>query len=118
MKNKPIIIVSGEPYSIFTEIYYKIFKSTFYKKYKRPIILIGSKNIIESQMKKMNYSCKIKLIKKNEINNTKLNNKKINLIDVKLNLKKPFGIITNKSSDYIEECFNIGDNLNLLTKKL
>ena len=62
-------------------------------------------------MKKMNYSCKIKLIKKNEINNTKLNNKKINLIDVKLNLKKPFGIITNKSSDYIEECFNIAINI-------
>ena len=47
MKNKPLIIVSGEPYSIFSEIFFKIFKSSYYKKYKRPIILIGSKNIIE-----------------------------------------------------------------------
>ena len=34
MKYKPLIIVSGEPYSTFLEIFYKIFKSTFYKKYK------------------------------------------------------------------------------------
>ena len=64
MKNKPLIIVAGEPYSIFSEIFYKIFKSSFYKKYKIPIILIGSKNIIEMQMKKMKYSYKINLIKK------------------------------------------------------
>ena len=74
MKNKPIIIVSGEPYSIFLEIFFKIFKSNFYKKNKRPIILIGSKNIIEMQMKKMKFSYKIKQIKENQIKNIKLNN--------------------------------------------
>ena len=116
MKNKPLIIVSGEPYSVFSEIFYKIFKSSFYKKYKIPIILIGSKNIIEMQMKKMRYSYKIKLIKKNEIENAKLNNFKINLIDVKLNFKKPFGKITNKSSKYIKECFEIA--INIMKKKL
>ena len=116
MNNKPIIIVSGEPYSIFSEIFYKVFKSSFYKKYKRPIILIGSKNIIEMQMKKMNYSCKINLIKKNEIKNVKLSNKKINLINVKLNFKKPFNKITNKSSKYIQECFDIA--INIMKKKL
>ena len=116
MNNKPIIVVSGEPYSIFSEIFYKVFKSSFYKKYKRPIILIGSKNIIEMQMKKMNYSCKINLIKKNEIKNVKLSNKKINLINVKLNFKKPFNKITNKSSKYIQECFDIA--INIMKKKL
>ena len=116
MKNKPLIIVAGEPYSIFSEIFYKIFKSSFYKKYKIPIILIGSKNILEMQMKKMKYSYKINLIKKNEIKNTKLNNFEINLIDVKLNFKKPFGKITNKSSKYIKECFEIA--INIMKKKL
>ena len=116
MKNKPLIIVSGEPYSIFSEIFYKIFKSSFYKKYKIPIILIGSKNIIEMQMKKMKYSYKINLIKKNEIENAKLNNFEINLIDVKLKFKKPFGKITNKSSKYIKECFEIA--INIMKKKL
>ena len=116
MKNKPLIIVAGEPYSIFSEIFYKIFKSSFYKKYKIPIILIGSKKIIEMQMKKMKYSYKINLIKKNEIENAKLNNFEINLIDVKLKFKKPFGKITNKSSKYIKECFEIA--LNIMKKKL
>ena len=116
MKNKPLIIVSGEPYSIFSEIFYKIFKSSFYKKYKIPIILIGSKNVIEMQMKKMKYSYKINLIKKNEIENAKLNNFEINLIDVKLKFKKPFGKITNKSSKYIKECFEIA--INIMKKKL
>ena len=107
MKNKPIIIVSGEPYSIFSEIFFKVFKRRFYKKYKRPIILICSKNLFEMQMKKMKYPCRINIIKRNEIGNIKLNNKKINLIDVKLNFKKPFGKISTKSSKYIKECFKV-----------
>ena len=116
MKNKPIIIVSGEPYSIFSEIFFKVFKTSFYKKYKRPIILICSKNIFEMQMKKMKYHCKINIIKKNEISNIKLNNKKINLIDVNLNFKKPFGKISNKSSKYIKECFKVA--IEIMNKKL
>ena len=38
MKNKPIIIVNGEPNSIFLEIF---FKSLKYKKYKITLILIS-----------------------------------------------------------------------------
>ena len=116
MKNKPIIIVAGEPYSIFLEIFFKIFKSNFFKKYRRPIILIGSKNILQMQMKKMNYYYKINLIKNKQIKNIKLNNKKINLIDVNLNFKKPFGKITNRSSQYIKKCFDIA--INIMIKKL
>jgi len=56
------------------------------------------------------------LIKKNEIKNVKLSNKKINLINVKLNFKKPFNKITNKSSKYIQECFDIA--INIMKKKL
>ncbi len=108
MNNKPIIIVSGEPYSVFSEIYFKIFKTNLCKKYKRPIILIGSKKIISMQMKKMRFSYKINLINKNQLEKIKLNNKKINLINVDLNFKKPFGTITNKSSKYIKKCFDIG----------
>ena len=48
------------------------------------------------QMKKMKYFFKINLIKENEITNTKLNNNKINLTNIKLNFKKPFGKITKR----------------------
>ena len=116
MNNKPIIVVSGEPYSVFSEIFFKVFKSKFYKNYNHPIILIGSKKIIEMQMKRMKYNCKINSVKKNEIKNIKLNNKKINLINVELNFKKPFGKITNKSSKYIRESFEIG--LDIMKNKI
>ena len=46
----------------------------------------------------------------------KLNNNKINLIDVKLNFKKPFGKISNKSSKYIKECFKVA--IEIMRKKL
>ncbi len=116
MDNKPIIIISGEPYGIFFEIFFKIFKTKFYKNYKKPIILIGSKKMLQMQMRKMNFSYKINLIKPNQLKSSKLNNKQINLIDVHLNLKKPFGKITNKSSKYIKECFDIG--IKIMKKKI
>ena len=40
MKNKPILIVAGQPKSIFLEIYFKSIKKI---KYKSPLILICSK---------------------------------------------------------------------------
>ena len=107
MKNKPIIIVSGEPYSVFSEIFFKLLKSSLYKKYKRPIILIGSYKLLKMQMEKMNFSFRFNLINKKNIKNTKLDKNNINLIDVNLKFVKPFGKITSRSSKYITQCFNI-----------
>ena len=47
MNYKPIIIVAGEPNSIFFEIFFKVIK----KKIKSPIILIASKKLIVKQAK-------------------------------------------------------------------
>ena len=51
---KPIIIISGEPNSIFSEILVKSFKS--YKN-KKPIILIGSYHFDCSTTKKTEIKC-------------------------------------------------------------
>ena len=59
MVYKPIIVVAGEPNSIFSEIF---FKSLRYKKFKSPIVLIASYKLIQLQMKKLNINKKIKLI--------------------------------------------------------
>ena len=111
MNKKPIIVVAGEPYSVFLEIFFKIFKSNFIKKYKRPIILIASKNLVQMQMKKLKYSFKINLLNVNSINYSLIKNKKINLIDVKLSFNKPFGKISKKSSRYIQKSFSIAINI-------
>ena len=106
MKNKPIIIVAGEPKSIFFEIFFKtISKNNF----KSPLILIASFKILKSQLIKLKLKKKIRIIELNDLNKTKLNNKSINLIDV------PFYF--NKNSNlYVEECFKIA--FKILKKKL
>ena len=68
MVYKPIIIVAGEPNSIFSEIF---FKSLKYKKFKSPIILIASNKLIKLQMKKLNINKKIRLIKFLDLKNNK-----------------------------------------------
>ena len=47
MNCKPIIIVAGEPNSIFFEIFLKVIK----KRVKSPIILIASKTLLLKQAK-------------------------------------------------------------------
>ena len=104
MKNyKPIIIVAGEPNSIFLEIFFKALK----KKNKSPIILIASKKLLLLQMKKFNVRKKIKVINHKNLKNYKLNNNLINLINVKYNPTKAFEKISNKSNKYIQNSFMI-----------
>ena len=77
MKNKLIIIIAGEPKSVFLEVFFKAIK---YKKYKSPLVLICNKKILNHHMKKNNFRKKINLIEINKIDEYRLNNNVINLI--------------------------------------
>jgi len=101
---KPIIIVAGEPYSIFLEIFFKTKKNY---KFKKPIILIASKKLLIKQMKKLNYNFKINLINENNKILKKIKNDKINIIDIEFKFKKTFDTISDKSNAYIENCFKV-----------
>jgi len=111
--NKPIIIVAGEPNSIFFEIY---FKALNYKKYKSPLILIASLKLLKLQMKKMKIKKKIRSLELSKLNKYKLNNNYINLINVNFNQSKPFDKISKKSNNYIAKSFDVA--LNILKKKI
>ena len=114
--SKSIIIVSGEPNSVFLEIFFKSIEKI---KYKSPLVIIASKKLLIEQMMELGFNYKINLIDKNYKNFHKLNNKKINLIDVNYNFKKPFETISAKSNDYIDNCFTLALALlkkNKLTK--
>ena len=100
--NKNIIVVAGEPYSVFLEL---LFKSIKLKKIKKPFLLICSKKLLISQMKKLNYNFKVKPINAFELENKKLSKNYINILDVKFNFKKTFDKINKNSSKYIESCF-------------
>ena len=85
MNYSPILIVGGEPNSIFLEIFFKTLK---FKKIKSPVILITSEEILKKQMKKLNFKKKIKLLNYKNFQNEKLNNKSINLINIEFKQKK------------------------------
>jgi 4-hydroxythreonine-4-phosphate dehydrogenase len=113
MNYKPILIVAGEPNSIFLEIF---FKSLRIKKFKSPIILIASQNLIKLQMKKLKINVRMKILNFNKIDRYNLNNEVINLINVEYNTTKAFEKISSKSNEYIKESFEIA--LKLINKKI
>ena len=115
MKNSPLIILLGEPNSIFSEILFKTYKSNSIKKIKRPIVIVGSINLLRSQMKLLKYFINIKEIKSSDIKNIKFNKKKIYIINVDYKYKKAFDKISDKSNLYINNCFNIA--LKLINNK-
>ena len=111
MKNKPIVIVAGEPYSIFLEIFFKSLKK---KNHKSPIILVSSYELIKFYMKKLKFNKKINLIDFNNFNKKKLVRNSINLINVKFKLNKNWNKISKRSNKFIYQSFDVG--LKLLNK--
>ena len=102
MNYKPILIVHGEPNGIFLEIF---FKSLRYKKFKNPLVLICSQKILKFQMKKLKFKMDIRIINPSLLKKIKLNNKMINVIDINYNNDLSFQKISNKSNQYIKDCF-------------
>ena len=108
MRIKPILIVAGEPNSVFLEIFFKTLKK---KIIKSPIILIVSKKLFLWQMKQLGFNYKIKLINEKYIDFKKIDNKKINIINVNYEFKNVFEKITDKSNKYLTRCFAIALHL-------
>ena len=104
MNYKPILIVAGEPNSIFLEIFFKSIQANHYKS---PLIIIASKELLEQQMKKLGFFFEINTIDQNFIKFNLLDNKKINLINVKYEFKSCFEKISSKSNDYIKKSFEV-----------
>ena len=107
MNYKPIIIVAGEPNSIFFELFFNVIN----KKIKSPIILIASKKLIIKQAKILKKKISFNTISEFETIKNKNNLKKINLIDIDFKQKSGFSKITSKSNDYINTCFNVAIKL-------
>ena len=98
MNYKPIILVAGEPKSIFFEIFFKSIKSRFFLS---PLILICDKKNLDKETKRYKFKKSIEQIELNKIYFKKFTKKKIYLIDIK-----------NKNSDsYVKNCFKIAFRL-------
>ena len=107
MNYKPIIIVAGEPNSVFFELFFKVIK----KKIRSPIILIASKKIIIKQAKILKEKISFNITNESEIIKKKNDLKKINLIDIDFKQVYGFDKITSKSNHYIASCFDVAMRL-------
>ena len=58
-------------------------------------------------MLKLNYNFKVNELFFNDINKIKINNKKINILNVNFNFKKIFDKISSKSNNYINNCCDL-----------
>ena len=112
MKTKPIILIAGEPNSIFFEIFFKAIKL---KSYKSPLILICCKKILLDQMKKNRFKKKLNILEFNKLKKYKFNDNNLNVIDIECKkLNKNFTIkLTNK---YLEDSFELA--FELIKKKI
>ena len=104
MSCKPILIVAGEPNSVFLEIFFKSLKKNYYKS---PLIIIVCKKLLIKQMEYFGFNLEINEINLDNVNFEKLSNKKINIIDVNYDFKNIFEEISKKSNNYIKESFKI-----------
>ena len=105
---KPIAIIAGEPNSISSEIIFKSWKLR--KRYiHKPLIVIGSIQLLNLQKKKLKYHIRIKKIESN-FSTKDLNGNELPVYDVEYKQKKPFQNISSKSNAYIFKCFNIATN--------
>ena len=106
MNSKYILIVNGEPNSIFLEIFFKTLK---YRKFNNPIILISSEKLLKLQMKHFNFKKKIRVLDYRKLDEYNINNKSINLINVDFAQNKAFEKISSKSNDFIKKSYCINN---------
>ena len=111
----PIIVVAGEPKSIFLELFFKT-----YKKFKdNPIVLIANKRLLVDHLKLLKIKRPVRILDSHKKIDFKiLNNKKINLIDVPLIYGSLKDIRVNNSNRYIKKCFGVAIDLLKKNNKL
>ena len=103
MNSNFILVVNGEPNSVFSEIFVKSINKI---KVKTPIIYIFSEKLLKKQMIKLKLNKKIQLLNINKLNDYKLDNNSINLINIDYEQKKSFKKISNKSQQFIKKSFD------------
>ena len=108
MKNK-IIIVSGDPNSINSEIIFKCWKKLS-STLKKNIYLISNYDLLKDQFTKLGY--KIKLQQVDNIDE-KVDKKAIKIINIKLNFKNSFKISEQEASAFVVKSLNLAHRLAL-----
>ena len=107
--NKKIILFSGDPNSINSEIIYKTWK-VLNNSQRKKIFLISNFNLIKDQFKKLGY--KIGVVKVENINNV-VNNNKIKILNIDLEYKDPFRVAHKYNSIFLKKSLEYAHRLSM-----
>lgn len=110
--NNKIIIVSGDPNSINSEIIYKCWKK-LNSNIKRKIYLIANYELIIHQLKNLKINIKYKKINNIDEN---INSSSLNIINIPLNFTDPFNVSLRDASNYVVQSLNLAHTLALSKK--
>lgn len=110
--NKKIIIISGDPNSINSEIIYKCWKK-LNKNLKSKVYLIANKKLLEAQFKILNYKIKLHEVKSIDENIENLNTKQLKVINISINFKNPFNVSKKIASNFVIKSIELGHKLAL-----
>mgnify|MGYP001251991294 CR=1 FL=1 len=111
MKNK-ILIVSGDPNSINSEIIYKSWKN-LKANTKKKIFFISNYLLLKKQFKKLKY--KINLMRVKNIDNNCFNNS-LKVLDVPLRFVDPFNVPYKSSVKFVKNSLNLAHSLAIKKK--
>ncbi len=109
-----IILISGDPNSINSEIIYKTWKK-LNKSLKRRIYIISNFELLKKQFSNLKYSIKI-----NKINNIheKTKHNELNVISLELKFKKPFCVSKKEASKFVLNSLDYAHSLAIKDKKI
>lgn len=108
MKNK-IILVTGDPNSINSEIIYKSWR-TLNSSVKKRLYVITNFNLLKKQLQKLKFNINLSKVK----NINEYSNKKgLKIIDVKLFFKEPFNVSYKAASKFVINSLNLAHKLAL-----
>ncbi len=113
MKNK-IIILSGDPNSINSEIIFKAWRK-LNNSVKKKIFLLANFDLFKHQLKILNY--KLKLLKVKNLDDKTIGNS-LKIIDIDINYKLPFKVHKKDASKFIKNSLNLAHNLALNNKNV
>ena len=106
---KKIIIISGDPNSINSEIIYKSWKKCS-KSQRKKIYLISNHKLLIKQFDKLKYP--IKLIKVNGVRESS-NDDRLKIIDVDLKFTNPFKVPKKSASKFVISSLNLAHKIAL-----
>ncbi len=107
--NKKILVITGDPNSINSEIIFKSWKKLD-NKVKKKLLFISNFKLLEQQFKKLNY--KVKLTDLSEKKNLHKKNS-IKIINIDLEFKNPFKVSHNQASKFLISSINLAHKLAL-----